>query len=342
MSALAPHLPRDGRGILTASMFSGLSRYLTRRDLNSTIAALPTLFWTDPHPGRIIRACKRRDLPRLQTLMDAPGAPYGWPALEYSDYHGPAAIRKPANRYGSIQRASTLFEAAVNAYWREGALLAVAIQPWTAKQAARAIVDHLTHTSWTDVADALLARTDASAVIARLQDGPTTVCCLHAREPMLRWFVAHGLDINVRSDLTGETALHTAVHFVQKDRVALLLSLALPAARVEPNMLADCFYRYHWYREEDPEGSGDWDAMEVLRMLIPHATPAVLNTLYRGYTPLHRLVRDVYGREDLAALMLAHGADVNQRDQGGQTALFWAENDGGAPYVPTLRAAGGT
>jgi hypothetical protein len=337
MSALAPHLPTGGRGILTATMFSGLSRFLTRRDLNATIAALPTLFWTDPHPGRIIHSCKRRDMARLQTLMDSVHAPYGWPAVEYSDYHGPAALRKVANRYGTIKHASTLFEAAVNAYWREGALLAVAIQPWTPKTAARAIVDHLTHTSWTDVADALLAKAGPE-VLARLQHGPTMVCCMGSREPMLRWFVTHGLDINVRSDLDGQTVLHGAVHFVQKDRVALLLSLG---AQVDSHMLADCFYRYAWYREEDPEGSGDWDAMEILRMLIPRATPAVLNTVYRGYTPLHRLVRDIYGREDLAALMLAHGADVNRRDQGGQTALFWAENDGGAPYVPTLRAAGG-
>ena len=73
MSALAPHLPTGGRGILTATMFSGLSRFLTRRDLNATIHALPTLFWADPHPGRIIRSCQRRDELHEDLLATASG-----------------------------------------------------------------------------------------------------------------------------------------------------------------------------------------------------------------------------------------------------------------------------
>lgn len=328
MTTLAPLLPRGGRGILAASMASGLSAFLGRRDINATVAADPTLFWTDPHPGRIIRACNRRDMPRLRTLMDSAHAPYGWPTRQY-------------RHVGNTYYASTLFEAAVNAYCEEAALMAVAIQPWTPKQAARAICDHLTHTSWTAVADALLAKAGPE-VITRLQHGPTAVCCLSAGEPMLRWYVAHGLDINVRSDLDGQTVLHSAVYFVQADRVRLLLSLG---ARVDTHMLNDCFRRYQYYREEDPEGSGDWDAMAILGLLIPHATPAVLNTAYQGFPPLHRLVSEVWGRADLLTLLLKHGADVNQRSHDGRTALWWAQNnDFGMPcqeYVTAILRAGG-
>jgi hypothetical protein len=314
-----------GRGILCAAMCSDLTSFLTRRDLNSTLAADPTLFWRDPHPGRMIHACNRRDMPRLRALLDCPGAPYGWPSRQY-------------RRFGNTYDAATLFDAAVNAYWEEGALFAVSYQPWTEKQAARAISDQLVHTTWTAVADALLTKTGPE-VITRLQHGPTSVCCFMGTEAMIRWYVAHGLDINVRSDLDGQTALHGAVHFTNKARVQLLLSLG---ARVDANMLDECFRQYHYHREEDPEGSGDWDAMEILGLLIPHTTPAVLNG---GCLPLHRLVSEVWGRADLLTLLLKHGADVNQRSHDGRTALWWAQNaDFGMPcqeYVTAILRAGG-
>jgi hypothetical protein len=327
MSSLAPHLPAGGRGILAAAMCSNLPAFLGRRDLNSVIAADPTLFWRDPHPGRMIHACNRRDMLRLRALLDCPGAPYGWPARRY-------------RRFGNTYDASTLFEAAVHAYWEEGALLAVALQPWTAKTAARAILDHVRHTSWTAVADALVAKA-GPAVITRLQEPDIVHMCLTSQSDcMIRWFVAHGLDPNTISSFDRRSPLDHFVRFTVKDKVDLLLSLG---ARPDAEMLALCFDRYHEYRSEDPEGSGDWDAMEVLRMLIPTAP---LRTLSRhGFTALHTLVSEVWGREDLLRLMIQHGADVNQRDIHGRSALWHAQHPEDSypyqPYVTALLAAGG-
>jgi hypothetical protein len=113
------------------------------------------------------------------------------------------------------------------------------------------------------------------------------------------------------------------------DKVDLLLSLG---ARPDAEMLDMCFRRYHEYREEDPEGSGDWDAMEILKMLVPLAP---LRSAHCGFTALHRLVSEVYGRTDLLKLMLAHGADVNQRDRHGRTALWHAQHpEDSYPYQP--------
>lgn len=329
MTSLAPQLAAlgTGRGILCAAMCESLPAFLGRRDINSVIAADPTLFWRDPHPGRIIHACNRHDMPRLQALMNCPWAPYGWPTLRY-------------RRHGNTYTASTLFEAAYHAYWEEGTLLAVSIQPWTEETAADAIWEHIRHTSWTAVGDALLAK-GGPGVIARLQRPDIANMCLTVNSPtIIRWFVARGLDPNAAvSCFDGRSPLGHAVRFTMKDKVELLLSLG---ARPDADMLDTCFRRYHEYREEDPEGSGDWDSMEILKMLVPRAP---LTTPSRfGFTALHRLVGEVWGREDILRLMLAHGADVNQRDRNGHTALWHARNAEGTypyqPYETALLAAG--
>jgi ankyrin repeat protein len=157
-----------------------------------------------------------------------------------------------------------------------------------------------------------------------------------AEEPMLRWFVAHGMDINVVSDMDGSTPLYGAVRFARKERVALLLSLG---ARVNSDIILECCRRYRYYQEEDPEGSGDWDMLDIFRQLVPHMDMRAFSCY--GLTPLMWLVSEVWGRADILALMLKAGADVNQRDTEGHTALWWAERphfgDPCQEYVAALR-----
>ena len=306
---------------------SGLFGFLGRREINACVAADPTLTWRDPHPGRLIHACNRRDVARLRLLLETPWAPYGWPRRRY-------------RVMGSDHEASNLFEAAKNAYCQEAALVAVSyMDKWTHGTAALYIWN-LVGTSWTDVVDALLAKGGAKTM-EHLWEHTNYVFC-HGSAEMIRWFAAHGGDLNARCPLYGQTALQHHVHFTAKDKVALLLSLgAIPDAAT----VAECFNRYHYYRHEDPEGSGDWDAMDILRMLIPHVDMRAPITSAGGrsrMTPLMCLVSEVWGRSDLLALMIKHGADIHQRSADGRTALWWAENtrlfgDPCPEYVAALR-----
>jgi hypothetical protein len=302
---------------------SGLFGFLGRREINAVIQVVPALVALDPHPGRLIHACNRRNVPRLRLLLESGRAPYGWPRRRYKVH-------------GSTHEAATLFEAAKNAYCQEAALVAVSyMDKWTHKTAALYIWN-LVGTSWTGVADALLAK-GGPKTMEHLWEHTNYVLC-HGSAEMIRWYAAHGADLNVRCPLYGQTALQHHVHFTNKEKVALLLSLgAIPDAAT----VAECFDRYSYYRHEDPEGSGDWDAMEILRMLIPYA-PSAMRSLYRGMTPAMQLVSEVWGRGDLLALMLKHGADPAQKDAQGRTALWWAENTCayGVPcqeYVAALR-----
>lgn len=309
--------------LLQIAAHSGLLGYLGRRETNTLIQVQSRLVSLDPHPGRLIHACNRRDVPRLRMLLESGKAPWGWPRLHYKVY-------------GSRHEATNLFEAAKNAYCQEAALVAVAyIDKWTPGSAAWAIGE-LSHTSWTDVADALLAAGGEGTLDLVLQRTSFVLC--HGDASMIRWYAAHGADLNGRCNMYGETALQHHVHFTNKDKVALLLSLG---ARPDAATITECFDRYNHYREEEPECSGDWDAMEILGMLIPYASSA-MRTLHKGKTPLMHLVSEVWGRGDLLELMLKHGADPAQTDAQGRTALWWAERTlcYGVPcqaYVEALR-----
>ena len=313
--------------LLQTAAYSGLLGYLGRKEKNALIQVQPRLVSLDPHPGRLIHACNKRNVARLRMLLESGRAPWGWPRLRYK------------GDYGYPHEAANLFEAAFNAYCQEAALVAVGyIDKWTPESAAWAI-GKLSHISWTDVADALLA-VGGPKTLEHLRGNTNRVLC-SGSDAMIRWYAAHGADLNVRCNVYGETALKHHAYFTNKDKVALLLSLG---ARPDPATVASCFDRYHYHREEDPEGSGDWDAMEILGMLIPHAD---MRALHRGMTPMMQLVSEVWGRGDLLALMLKHGADPAQQNDSRQTALWWAERTRafGEPcqeYVAALRGASRT
>ena len=312
---------------------SGLFRFLGRREINACVAADPTLAWRDSHPGRLIHACNQRDVLRLRALLENGRAPYGWPRVRYECR-------------GRVCEASNLFEAACNAHCQEAALIAVSyMDVWTpaapalragsepssgAGRAAAHAIAELANTTWTVVADALVDAGGRTATLEHLWSHTDAVLC-YGTGAMAQWFA----QLQTPS-LHRQTALQHLTYFMKKDRIAMLLSLGYMP---DPATVATCFARYRHYREEDPEGSGDRDAMDILRLLIPHAA---MRTLHDGKTPMMRLVSEVWGRGDLLALMLEHGADPVQQDVSGRTALWWAENTRvfGEPcheYVVALR-----
>jgi len=309
---------------LQMTMISGLNGFLTRRETNALVAADPTLALYDPHPGRLIRACNLGDISRLRALLEM-GAPHAWPARRY-------------RLHGALKHASTLWDAAYQSRNPAVVLLAVEYMSWTPRTAADVITNQLIYNSWTEVADALLARsTDRNAVLERLRRPTAASMCLRlCTDIMFRWFVGHGLNVNTVSEVDGRTPLFSAVHFANRRRIALLLSLG---AQVDNECIMQCCRRYRHYRKEDPEGSGAGDMLEVFRMLIPHADMKAFSCY--GLTPLMWLVSEVWGRTDLFRLMLRAGADVNQPDTEGRTALWWAQRMSPVAcveYVDALRA----
>lgn len=311
---------------LQMAMISGLNRFLTRRETNALVAADPSLALYDPHRGRLIRACTLGDIPRLRAMLER-GAPRMWKPVRYHV------------RAGVLAAASTLFDAAVNARRRAVALVAVEYMHWTPEIAVNAIAG-LVQTTWTDVADALLERTDRHAFLERLrQPDAAHVCIFRSTEVMLRWLLAHGLDINTVSPLDMSTPLATAVRFARTEQVKLLLSLG---AQVDADCMFQCVRTYEHLRDDDPEGGGAGDALEILRLLVPHADMRAYSCY--SLTPLMWLAKEVWGRTDILRLMLRHGADVNQRSAADGTALWWAYRMRPVvceEYVVALKAVGG-
>lgn len=84
-----------------------------------------------------------------------------------------------------------------------------------------------------------------------------------------------------------------------------------------------CYLVYHHYHQigqiDDAAQHGDVEKVKALLNNNPHL---VFSKDKDGNTPLHWAMR--FGNSDAAALLLAHGADVNATDNQGRTPFYWA------------------
>ncbi len=168
------------------------------------------------------------------------------------------------------------------------------------------------------------------------------------REPILRMSLQLGADVDVR-DGNRRTPLYEAAKYGQLEIVRLLVERGadLHAARDHPEMTplhvaaeygqleavrflleigADANVENVW--QQTPLSQLAWHAQENGAEIAAHllAHGADLNSRdNRGFTPLHRAVR--YGKVPFTRYLAANGADVNARtDQGGTVLQYALEN----------------
>ncbi|WP_306604579.1 ankyrin repeat domain-containing protein [Azonexus sp.] len=132
---------------------------------------------------------------------------------------------------------------------------------------------------------------------------------------VLDFLIAHGMDINER-DLEGKTPLHTAA---ERGRAATITSLLKHGA--DANIRTNYGLTvYHLAAK-----SGDEATNKALFTANPEGSQALDND---GKTPLHYAAESGYGTT--IEILMACGANVNQRDKNGDTPLISAARKGNA------------
>ena len=134
---------------------------------------------------------------------------------------------------------------------------------------------------------------------------------------LVQLLVELGADPNVREPRFNATPLGWAVHGQQVRVIEYLLPFA---TRIFDAVQADSVERLQQLLQDDPTRA---------RALDEQGAP-VSFYLHSGLTHLDEIVR----------LLLAHGADINERSKGGKTCLDWASSRYSPDFVERLRGHG--
>jgi ankyrin repeat protein len=193
--------------------------------------------------------------------------------------------------------------------------------------------------------------------------------CLHQAaingdEVRIRKAISNGTDVDIRDPDTGDTPLIMTTFWNREAMVILLLSLDANINAQNDDGYTPLFWPiYKNYRNlvslllangASPDiGTttglkpihwaamyGELGVLELGPMDLLIAAGANVNERDNvGETPLHHAVRQIY--DVRAKYLLSHGADVNAEDNGGHTPLHAARVFGSKKMVKLLKANGG-
>lgn len=163
-----------------------------------------------------------------------------------------------------------------------------------------------------------------------VRDGDWGMTALHwltveGHNSVAQWLIQEvGADVNAHDSKYGQTALHYAA---TKDRgriSEMLMQMgADPAARDSAG----------WTALHAAARSGAADAAAALLRVLP--AEGVNACAAGGQTPLHRAA--FWGRTEICALLLDHGADIKAADSQGRTAVELACDGDGRDQLPALQ-----
>ena len=203
----------------------------------------------------------------------------------------------------------------------------------------------------------------ASGADVDIKYGRDTTALHHAamrgQIEVVHLLVAHDVDINAENRLLGETPLHWAAKEGHAEVVYLLIALGADVnvhnfGRLTPLDAAV----YEWKNRANKQEKSDYETViklltaterDGLREAVIRGNERTVSNLIRlsadlesrnqvGETPLFEAVRT--GQTEMISLLLRHRADINAKNHLGETPLHWAARAGEVGIVDILLERG--